>query len=133
MNDILTSKPTPSPDHTHLNLSSSPLHSNAPTTTGLPPRGNDGGRGKISGVRGHQQRRRIASGVQRSVSFSDSGTMKRSQSDSRLYDEYESQSDANRGELISVFYNTTDCEFWFVFSKRPNEFWTFETMQDQLL
>ena len=76
MNDILTSKPSPSHPST---TTPSPLH-----IARLPPNGR--GRG---GVRG-QQRRRVASGGQRKVAFSDSaGLMKRSQSDSRLYHEKE--------------------------------------------
>lgn len=76
MNDILTSKPSPSHSST---TSPSPL-----STACLPPNGR--GRG---GVKGRQQKR-VASGIQKKVAFSAStGVMKRSQSDSRLYREEE--------------------------------------------
>ena len=82
MEDILTSKPSPS-----ISTSTSPFHSNAltssSTTFGLPPRG----RGKGSGNRGQQQKRRSDSGGSKRVNFSGSGLMKRSLSDSKLYQE----------------------------------------------
>ena len=102
MNDILTSKPT---DHTHSVLSSSPLHSNAPTTTRLPPRGRYGGRGNVNGSRG-KQRRRAASGMRESVGFSTNGVMTRSYSDSKLYKEQDSQSDDAFGGSVTSLHGT---------------------------
>ena len=83
MNDILTSKPTPSPSHSAA--PPSPL-----TMAHLPPKG----RGRTTAAVRGRQRKRIASGSQKKVGFStNNGPIKRSQSDSKLYREQETRED----------------------------------------